>query len=46
MLIKYKNLTDKQKDHLINVFYKREMVQPEKKYNYYFNDEDVCEYAE
>ncbi len=46
MLIKYENLTNNQKDHLINIFYNREMVRPEKKYSYYFNDKGICEYAE
>ena len=45
MLYKYNKLTDKQKTHLAKVFYKRELVQPEKEYSYFFKG-DVCEYAE
>ncbi len=48
MKVKYKDMTNEQKKHLVDVFYQRELVPAEKTgyYTYCFNDKGVCEYAE
>lgn len=46
MLIKYKDLTDEQKEHVAKVFYAGRKMHPnEYTYSYFFNN-CVCEYAE
>lgn len=46
MLLKFSDLTKDQIAHLEKVFYQRKILDAEKKYKYFFNDDGICEYAE
>lgn len=48
MLLSYSELNAQQRNHLVKVFYQRELVPAEKTnfYKYFFNEDGVCEYAE